>query len=692
SKFTHRVHAHILDFDDDLERTLRRKRKQPELSPPSSSSEPESEAETDLEEEQDMAVDNRSIKELSASELDNAVPLCIQYPRAAAGKTDEFELKSSLLHHIPRYHGLSMEDPNKHLKEFEVVCSSMTPINVDGNILKMKAFPFSLMDKAKDWLYELAPGTVTSWESMKKAFLEKFFPTSRIIVLRKKISGIQQGPGESFPVYYERFKTLVASCPQHQMKEELLIQYFYEGLLPLERQMLDASAGGALVDKTPILAAKILIANRALNAQQYEGVGGRDHAQPSQVNEVSAISELQSQMANLSTLISQMSDNSERESQSPPSPHAFSGEEFESGSHDEALGTDEESTGSDRIVEGLVVEGSRVGEEEQSRSSGGEAYKEMQSNYVTLEACANRVLGITQAPEASASGRAGPSGCGTVVVASADVGISVGVPLLKKNMMSLYDLKSLKVDYAIPKFMYKHRLRLPLHHWVQMMLSRLGYAPGQYNPNFWCIQHGVYIAWWLAKRGEPTFEQFMHLYSGNFGCVQVNCRKAKERRYFIGQPSSSQKTWRNWWFFSFSDWECWSGKTVSKHVPTQPVSREEEEEIELVRRLVVVTMEDSPKVVVDSEETQRKLRERREKDRANRAKKQAKGATSTAEGAAARAAEKRPRQEDDGQLAELEKKRRGLESSIHDVMGGTVLPPVDLDPPLRLPLEMGSCY
>ncbi|CAN6579293.1 unnamed protein product [Malus baccata var. baccata] len=53
------------------------------------------------------------------------------------------------------------------------------------------------------------------------------------------------------------------------MKEELLLQYFYEGLLPIERQMLDASAGGALVDKTPI-AAKILIANRALNAQQYE--------------------------------------------------------------------------------------------------------------------------------------------------------------------------------------------------------------------------------------------------------------------------------------------------------------------------------------------------------------------------------------------------------------------------------------
>ncbi|CAN6677830.1 unnamed protein product [Malus baccata var. baccata] len=276
------IRANILEFDDDFERKLRRARSQQEHHPPTSESdleenvqEEEEEATAGIfEEVQGMAVDNRTLKELSASGLDNAAPLCIQYPRAAQGKTDEFELKSSLLHHIPKYHGLSMEDPNKHLKEFEVVCSSMTPVNVDGNILKMKAFPFSLMDKAKDWLYELAPGTVTSWESMKRAYLEKFFPTSRIILLRKKISGIQQEEGESFPTYYERFKSLVASCPQHQMKEELLLQYFYEGLLPLERQMLDASAGGALVDKTP-MAAKVLIANRALNAQQYEGVGQR---------------------------------------------------------------------------------------------------------------------------------------------------------------------------------------------------------------------------------------------------------------------------------------------------------------------------------------------------------------------------------------------------------------------------------
>ncbi|CAN6557497.1 unnamed protein product [Malus baccata var. baccata] len=309
------VREHIFDFDDDFEQTLRRKRNQQASNPPS----PEPELEEDevvqeeeptaqeVEEAQVMAADNRTIKEPLASGLGNVVPLCIPYPMAAQGKTEEFELKSSLLHHILKYHGLSMEDTNKHLKEFEVVCSSMTPVYVHGSILKMKAFPFSPMDKAKDWLYELAPRTVTSWESMKQAFSEKFFPTSRIILLRKWISCIQQNQGESFPAYYEQFKALVASCPQHQMKEELLIQYFYEALLPIERQMLDALAGRALFDKTSA-AAKTLIANRALNALQYEEDGQREAPRQPHVNEVGAISEIKSQLDNLTLLVSQVVD------------------------------------------------------------------------------------------------------------------------------------------------------------------------------------------------------------------------------------------------------------------------------------------------------------------------------------------------------------------------------------------------
>ncbi|KAB2635670.1 S ribonuclease [Pyrus ussuriensis x Pyrus communis] len=93
------ISANILDFDDDFERTLRKKKKNLELHPSSSSSasnlEKEEEPTAREEEEvQTMTADNRTIKELFASGMDNAAPLCIQYPRAAQDKTDEFELKS----------------------------------------------------------------------------------------------------------------------------------------------------------------------------------------------------------------------------------------------------------------------------------------------------------------------------------------------------------------------------------------------------------------------------------------------------------------------------------------------------------------------------------------------------------------------------------------------------------------------
>ncbi|RDX82794.1 hypothetical protein CR513_36374, partial [Mucuna pruriens] len=64
-----------------------------------------------------------------------------------------YELKSGLIHLLPKFHGLTGEDPYKHLKEFHVVCSTMRPNGIPKNYIKMKAFCFSLDGAAKDWLY-----------------------------------------------------------------------------------------------------------------------------------------------------------------------------------------------------------------------------------------------------------------------------------------------------------------------------------------------------------------------------------------------------------------------------------------------------------------------------------------------------------------------------------------------------------
>ena len=57
--------------------------------------------------------------------------------------------------------------------------------------IKLRVFPFSLADKAKDWLYHLPSGSITIWEGLKKQFLEKFFLASRVANVRKDIYGIR---------------------------------------------------------------------------------------------------------------------------------------------------------------------------------------------------------------------------------------------------------------------------------------------------------------------------------------------------------------------------------------------------------------------------------------------------------------------------------------------------------------------
>ncbi|XP_027182311.1 uncharacterized protein LOC113780732 [Coffea eugenioides] len=240
----------------------------------------------------------QTLRELAAPELTHQ-PLCITFP--ALAENTAFELKSGLIQLLPSFHGLSGEEPHKHVKEFEVVCSSMKPPGVTEEQIRLRAFPFSLKDAAKDWLYYLPAGSITTWAQLKKKFLEKFFPASRAASLRKEICGIKQYPGESLYEYWERFNKLCTRCPQHQISEQLLIQYFYEGLQSTDRSIIDAASVGALANKTPREAWELIEA-MAENSQQF---GSRESNPPRRVNEVET-SSLQQQLSELTSVVRQL--------------------------------------------------------------------------------------------------------------------------------------------------------------------------------------------------------------------------------------------------------------------------------------------------------------------------------------------------------------------------------------------------
>jgi len=189
-------------------------------------------------------------------------PLCINIDNNV-----NFELKSGFIHLLPTFNGLVGEDTHTHLKEFHMVCVGMKSNGVDEEQVKLKAFPFSLKGAAKAWFFSILPGSIGTWNAMKKIFFEKYFLASRVANIRKEICRIRQSHEETLSKYWERFKQLCIQCPYHQIPDQLLIQYFYEGLMPTDRSIIDATSGGALVDKTPEAACQ-LISNMVANLKQ----------------------------------------------------------------------------------------------------------------------------------------------------------------------------------------------------------------------------------------------------------------------------------------------------------------------------------------------------------------------------------------------------------------------------------------
>lgn len=113
-------------------------------------------------------------------------PLCIVYPATII----PFEVKTGLIHLLPQFIGRAGEDPHKHLKDFHVVCEDMRPHGVTEEQLNLRAFFFSLKEDVKDQLYYQPPSLITTWNRMKKLFLDKYFSASKANNIRNEIYGI----------------------------------------------------------------------------------------------------------------------------------------------------------------------------------------------------------------------------------------------------------------------------------------------------------------------------------------------------------------------------------------------------------------------------------------------------------------------------------------------------------------------
>ena len=215
--------------------------------------------------------DRRTIRDLTTSS-ENYDPF-----HSCPAFNINFELKGLFLSNLPKFHGLAGEDPYKHLKAMYVVCNSMKPHGTDMDEVFRQVFYFTLEGKAKEWFMMLphhASTALASWNNLRNAFLNKYFPASRTASLTKDIYSAKQAVTESFYEFWNRFQELISKCPHHQIPEARLVQYFHSGLLAQDRNTVDSAAGGSIQDLTPD-EAWALIEKIANNSQQFEGLDTR---------------------------------------------------------------------------------------------------------------------------------------------------------------------------------------------------------------------------------------------------------------------------------------------------------------------------------------------------------------------------------------------------------------------------------
>ena len=152
---------------------------------------------------------------------------------------------------LPTFHGMENENPYTHIRDFEEVCITFKDGTIDMDLLKLKAFPLTLKDKAKIWLNSLRPRTIRSWAELQAEFLKKFFSAHKTNNLKRQIYTFDALYNERFYQCWERFMETISACRHHGFDTWMLVNHFYGGMSPAMKQLLETMCGGDFLSKHP---------------------------------------------------------------------------------------------------------------------------------------------------------------------------------------------------------------------------------------------------------------------------------------------------------------------------------------------------------------------------------------------------------------------------------------------------------
>ncbi|GKV15355.1 hypothetical protein SLEP1_g26150 [Rubroshorea leprosula] len=186
----------------------------------------------------------RTLKEYASPSIEETVSSL----RRPAIQANNFEIKPATIQMIQQsvqFCGLPSDDPNAHIANFLEICDTFKYNGVLDDAVRLRLFPFSLRNKAKNWLNSLPVGSITTWDMMAQKFLSKFFPPAKTIKMRNDIATFVQLDMESLYEAWERYKELLRKCPHHAVRGSLMSKNADEGYNLIEEMASNSYQWGS---------------------------------------------------------------------------------------------------------------------------------------------------------------------------------------------------------------------------------------------------------------------------------------------------------------------------------------------------------------------------------------------------------------------------------------------------------------
>ena len=86
-------------------------------------------------------------------------------------------------------------------------------MNVEHEDVVCRLFPHTLQGKATKWFFNLAPGSITSWDKFEEAFMEEFSNEESSKIFPLELLGIRMNENEKVKDFNERFISLLNRIP-----------------------------------------------------------------------------------------------------------------------------------------------------------------------------------------------------------------------------------------------------------------------------------------------------------------------------------------------------------------------------------------------------------------------------------------------------------------------------------------------